>query len=46
MIGRLRERLFIGPSLAYAEDVLNELKQFPADVVVASEMLSAPWQVL
>jgi MGT family glycosyltransferase len=39
MIGRLRERLFIGPSLAYAEDVLNELKQFPADVVVASEML-------
>ena len=39
MIGRLRDRMFVGPSLAYAEDVLDELKQFPADVVVSSEML-------
>jgi MGT family glycosyltransferase len=39
MIGRLRDRLFIGPSLAYAHDVLDELKRFPADVVVTSDML-------
>jgi MGT family glycosyltransferase len=39
MVARLRDRIFVGPSLAYAEDVLNELKRFPADVIVASEML-------
>ena len=39
MVGRLRDRLFIGPALAYAQDILEELKCFPADVVVTSEML-------
>jgi MGT family glycosyltransferase len=39
MIQRLRDGLFIGPSLAYAQDVIDELKRFPADVVVTSEML-------
>jgi MGT family glycosyltransferase len=39
MVGRLRDRLFIGPSLAYAQDILEELTRFPADVVVTSEML-------
>ena len=39
MIGRLREHLFIGPSLDYAQDVLDELSRFPADVIVTSEML-------
>jgi len=39
LIGRLREHLFIGPSLAYAHDLLDELSRFPADVVVTSEML-------
>src|SRR6478752_3844937 len=36
MIGRLRDRLFVGPSLAYAQDLLDELKRFPADVIVTS----------
>jgi MGT family glycosyltransferase len=39
MIGRLRDLMFVGPSLAYAEDVLAELRRFPADTVVTSEML-------
>jgi MGT family glycosyltransferase len=39
MVGRLRDRIFIGPSLGYAEDVLAELKRFPADAIVTSEML-------
>jgi MGT family glycosyltransferase len=39
MIGRLRDRLFIGPSRAYAEDVVDALARTPADVVVSSEML-------
>jgi MGT family glycosyltransferase len=39
LLGRLRDRMFVGPSLAYAQDVLDELKRFPADVVVTSEML-------
>jgi len=39
MVGRLRDRLFIGPSLAYAEDVRSELTRFTADVIVTSEML-------
>jgi len=39
MIGRLRDRLFIGPSLGYAEDVREQVDRFQADVVVTSEML-------
>jgi MGT family glycosyltransferase len=39
VLARLREHLFIGPSLAYAQDLLDELSRFPADVVVTSEML-------
>ena len=39
LIGRLREYLFIGPSLAYAQDLLDELTRFPADVIVTSELL-------
>jgi len=39
MIGRLRDRLMIGPALAYARDVVDELHREPADVVVGSEML-------
>ncbi len=39
LIGRLRDRMFVGPSLAYAQDVLGELASFPADVIVTSEML-------
>ena len=42
MIGRLRDRLFIGPSLAQAQDVRDELARFPADVIVTSEMLFGP----
>jgi MGT family glycosyltransferase len=42
MIGRLRDRLFVGPSLEYAQDVLSELERFPADVIVTSEMLFGP----
>jgi len=39
MIGRLRDRIFIGPSRAHAEDVCEELTRHPAHVVVTSEML-------
>ena len=39
MIGRLRDRMFVGPSLAHAEDVREELTRFPADTIVTSEML-------
>jgi MGT family glycosyltransferase len=39
LVGRLRDRLFIGPSLGHAQDVLEELKYHPASVVVSSEML-------
>lgn len=39
MIQRLRDRLFIGPSLDYAQDLLDELQRVPADVVITSEML-------
>ena len=39
MIGRLRDRMFVGPSLGHARDVLDELKRFPADVILTSEML-------
>ncbi len=39
LLGRLRDRLFVGPALAYAQDLLEELERFPADAVVTSEML-------
>jgi MGT family glycosyltransferase len=39
LLARLRDRLFVGPALALAQDLLEELKRFPADVVVTSEML-------
>lgn len=39
LIARMRDRLFIGPALAFAEDVLDALTRFPADVIVTSEML-------
>jgi MGT family glycosyltransferase len=39
LIGRMREHLLIGPSLAYAQDLLDELRRVPADVIVTSEML-------
>jgi len=42
MIGRLRDRLFVGPSLAQAQDVLSELERFQADTIVTSEMLLGP----
>jgi MGT family glycosyltransferase len=38
-LGRIRDRLFVGPALAYAQDLLEELERFPADVVVTSDML-------
>lgn len=39
LIARLRDRLFVGPALAFAQDLLDELQRFPADVVVTNEML-------
>jgi MGT family glycosyltransferase len=42
MVARLRDRLLIGPSLGYAEDVRSELARFPADAIVTSEMLLGP----
>jgi len=39
LIKRLRDHLFVGPSLVYAEDLLDQLARFPADVIVTSEML-------
>lgn len=36
---RVLDRIMTGPSLAYAEDVIEELKREPADLVVSSEML-------
>jgi UDP:flavonoid glycosyltransferase YjiC (YdhE family) len=36
---RVIENLWTGPALAYAEDVIAELKREPADLVVTSEML-------
>jgi len=35
----LMENLIAGPALAFAEDVLDELRREPADLVIASEML-------
>jgi MGT family glycosyltransferase len=42
ILGRLRDRIFIGPSLAYAQDILEQLNRSPADVVITSEMLFGP----
>jgi MGT family glycosyltransferase len=42
ILRRLRDRIFIGPALAYAQDILEELKRSPADVVITSEMLFGP----
>jgi MGT family glycosyltransferase len=39
VLGRMRDRLFVGPALAYARDLLEELERFPADAVVTSDML-------
>jgi UDP:flavonoid glycosyltransferase YjiC (YdhE family) len=39
LIARLRDRLFVGPALAFAQDLLDELTRFPANAVVTSEML-------
>jgi len=36
---RVLDRIMAGPSLLYAEDVIEELKREPADLVVSSEML-------
>ena len=38
-IQRVLDRIMTGPSLAYAEDVIEEVKREPADMVVSSEML-------
>jgi MGT family glycosyltransferase len=38
LLGRLRDRMFVGPAAAYARDVLDILHRTGADVVVASEM--------
>ena len=37
--GRVVERIMAGPALDYAEDVIEELRREPADLVVSSEML-------
>ena len=39
MLGRLRDRVFVGPALNHAQDLLDTLREFPADVVATSEML-------
>lgn len=38
-IGRLIDKIMLGPALYYAQDVIDELEREPADVVVTSEML-------
>src|SRR5262249_4164519 len=37
LLGPLRDRLFVGPALAYAQDLLEELQRFPADALGSSE---------
>jgi MGT family glycosyltransferase len=39
VLRRLCDHLFVGTALARAQDVLATLEQFPADAIVASEML-------
>lgn len=36
---RTLDNIMLGPSLAYAEDLIEELKREPADLIVANEML-------
>ncbi|HEX8654271.1 MAG TPA: nucleotide disphospho-sugar-binding domain-containing protein [Allosphingosinicella sp.] len=36
---RTLDNIMLGPSLAYAEDLIEELKREPADLVVANEMM-------
>lgn len=36
---RVLHRVWAGPALAYAEDIVEELRREPADLVVSSEML-------
>ncbi|HKR87752.1 MAG TPA: glycosyltransferase [Phenylobacterium sp.] len=38
-IGRMVARVMAGPALAYAQDLVQELAQRPADLVVTSDML-------
>lgn len=38
-IKRVLDRIWTGPALDFAEDVIEELRREPADLVVASEML-------
>ena len=38
-IQRVLERVWTGPALAYAEDLVEELRRQPADLVITSEML-------
>ena len=38
-IGRVLERVWAGPALQYAEDLIEELRREPADLVVSSELL-------
>lgn len=38
-IARVLDRIMTGPALAYAQDVIEELRREPADLVVSSEML-------
>ena len=38
-IRRVLDRIMAGPSLAYAQDIIEELEREPADLVVSSEML-------
>lgn len=39
MLRRLCDHLFVGTALARAQDVLARLQEFPADVIVTSELL-------
>jgi MGT family glycosyltransferase len=38
----IMENVLAGPALAYAQDVIDELKRDPADLVISSEMLFGP----
>lgn len=39
LLARLRDRIFVGPALAYAQDTLDALERNPSDVIATSEML-------
>mgnify|MGYP002624312321 CR=1 FL=1 len=38
----LMDNLLVGPALAFAQDLIDELRREPADLVVSSEMLFGP----